>query len=94
MIFRPPAGRRPEAGSEVHIVLALGQAGRISARSYTSLCPVWDQILTKSLIFARFYKGLAPKRGSEMGARPPASRQAGRPAGGREIIISFFSGGD
>ena len=69
---------RPAAPAKKKLIRGLGpgRAPRGPARRYTSLGPFRDHFFTKTLCFARFHKGLAPKRG-----RHTAS--AGRPAAGR-----------
>ena len=39
-----PAGGRPEAGSEIHIVLALGPAGRIFGSEIHIDRSIWDPL--------------------------------------------------
>ena len=66
----PASGRRPAGGSEIHIVLALRPAGQIFGSEVHIVRSSWGSLFCpKSFISARFYKGLAPKRGQN---RAPA----------------------
>ena len=66
-----PPGRegRPEAGSEIHIVLALGPAGQIfGSELHIVRSILGSNFQQNAFIFARFYNG----NGSEIGVKTAA----------------------